>query len=314
MTTPENPFQTTGFQGSTYQPSTYTASQARASGYGAAQSQGLLSGNGNASTYQATTRDIDEGKDTVAGQFNNLTSQGSPLMTMARTNAKQQALGRGLLNSSMAVGAGEVAAYQAALPIAQQDASHNLQQGMANQQVQNQASQFNAGQTQQNNQFNAHLQTQNNQFNAQSTNQARQFSAAEANRIAQVNVAAQEAAGQFNANAHNQAGQFNAQSTNQAQSFTADAINKGYLANLDAQTRQNLLDAETQNRSLLMTMESGSKAWMTAIESLGQVLGNPNLNRQQQDAAVQSILNQIKPTMTFLSAISGQTLPAPSPA
>jgi hypothetical protein len=225
MTTPENPFQITGYQGSTYKPSTYTASQARASGYGAAQS--------NATTSQAQTakghtaagvgsvkaglRNINQATDTVAGQFDALTQKGSPLMTLARTNAAQQANSRGLLNSSMAIGAGEMAAYQAALPIAQQDASTYFQQGRDNQQHQNNANlynhqaetqnrQFNAGQLNQtsqfnaqtgtqNNQFNAQLGTQNHQFNAQSTNQARQFGAEAGNKAALTNLAAQEAAG-----------------------------------------------------------------------------------------------------------------------
>ena len=65
-------------------------------------------------------------------------------MTRARAGAMQSANSRGLLNSSMAAGAGEAAVIDAALPIAQQDANTFSQQRLANQQVSNAADQFGA--------------------------------------------------------------------------------------------------------------------------------------------------------------------------
>lgn len=67
-------------------------------------------------------RTVDSAKETVQGQMSGLMAADSPYMTQARTRAAQAANARGLLNSSMAVGAGEQAAYDAALPIAQADA------------------------------------------------------------------------------------------------------------------------------------------------------------------------------------------------
>jgi len=49
---------------------------------------------------------------------------------MARTGAKEQAASRGMLNSSIAAGAGESAAIKSALPIASQDASAENQFGL----------------------------------------------------------------------------------------------------------------------------------------------------------------------------------------
>jgi hypothetical protein len=71
---------------------------------------------------------------TVAGQVDNIIAADSPLMQRAATRADQQMNKRGLMNSSMAVGAGQSAVMDAALPIAQQDAQTNAQ-----------AAQFNAG-------------------------------------------------------------------------------------------------------------------------------------------------------------------------
>jgi hypothetical protein len=60
---------------------------------------------------------------TVANQIEQIIAADSPLMQQARMRALQAANQRGLLNSSMAVSAGESALYDAAMPIAQQDAS-----------------------------------------------------------------------------------------------------------------------------------------------------------------------------------------------
>ena len=108
---------------------------------------------------------------TVAGQIQSLTDPNSPLIAQAKARAAQASNARGLLNSSMAATAGESAAYDAAMPIAQADAAqaskvagYNVdtanqfkvkdadtatQVGLANMGAQNQTSQFNVGQTNQ---------------------------------------------------------------------------------------------------------------------------------------------------------------------
>lgn len=72
---------------------------------------------------------------TVRHQMGQLLSQGSPYLTAAREGAKRQAASRGLLNTTMAAGAGEQAAIQSALPIAQQDAALYGQYGLQNAQA-----------------------------------------------------------------------------------------------------------------------------------------------------------------------------------
>lgn len=63
------------------------------------------------------------GDQTVQGQVKNIIDANSPLMQQAETRALQQSNSRGLINSSMAVGAGQAALYDAAVPIAASDAS-----------------------------------------------------------------------------------------------------------------------------------------------------------------------------------------------
>ena len=75
---------------------------------------------------------------TVQGQMGTLLDKESSYMQLARTKALQQANARGLVNSSIAVGASQDAAIRAGLPIAQQDAATQFQAQTANQQAENQ--------------------------------------------------------------------------------------------------------------------------------------------------------------------------------
>lgn len=63
----------------------------------------------------------------VENYLNNILAQDSTYLQRARAKALETANARGLANSSMAAGAGEAAALDAALPMAQQDASMNQQ-------------------------------------------------------------------------------------------------------------------------------------------------------------------------------------------
>lgn len=71
----------------------------------------------------------------VSTQLASLTKQGSPLMEQAKTDALKLSNRRGLINSSMAVGAAQDAALRTALPIASQDASSALQKQLQTQQI-----------------------------------------------------------------------------------------------------------------------------------------------------------------------------------
>lgn len=100
-----------------------------------------------ATGYAPAQRQINPATETVAGQFNTLTQSDNPIMQMARTKSNEQMNSRGLLNSSMALGAADLAAYQAALPIAAADATNYSNISQANQAAQNEAGKFNAGAT-----------------------------------------------------------------------------------------------------------------------------------------------------------------------
>lgn len=106
---------------------------------------------GAANMAQATStgidpekRAVDAAKETVSGQLDTLLKSGSPYLERARAGAAQFANKRGLLNSSIAAGAGEGAAIDAAAPIASADAQTYSAAAKDNQNVGNAALQFNA--------------------------------------------------------------------------------------------------------------------------------------------------------------------------
>lgn len=86
-------------------------------------------------TYPLTRSVTDA--ETVEGRLTGLLDDNSRYIQQARDNAAQQANRRGLINSSIAAGAGQKAAIESALPIAQQDAQTFHSQGRANQDVTN---------------------------------------------------------------------------------------------------------------------------------------------------------------------------------
>lgn len=74
-------------------------------------------------------------EETVAGQAEGIIKKGSPLLTQVETGAKKAAASRGLLNTTMAVQAGEEAVLGKALEIAKPDAATYAAAGLSAQQA-----------------------------------------------------------------------------------------------------------------------------------------------------------------------------------
>lgn len=77
---------------------------------------------------------VDPNQATVEGRLANMTAAPSKLQQVAQTNATQLANQRGLMNTSLAVGAAQKANIESALPIAQQDAGFFQKQALMKQQ------------------------------------------------------------------------------------------------------------------------------------------------------------------------------------
>ncbi len=116
-------------------------------------------------TMQADEREVDS-KSTVQGQMNSLLDKGGDYMKRAETKGLQMANSRGLLNTSMAVGAAHGAAMDAAMPIATQDAQTYNNQSLTNQGYSNQANQVNTQNEQTTNLANQAATNRSNEFNS----------------------------------------------------------------------------------------------------------------------------------------------------
>lgn len=118
-------------------PKTPTAAQAAQTGL-------MAIPQATASGYTPTLSNINAPTDTVQGQIDAIIAKNSPLMQRAESRANEQMNARGLLNSSMAVGAGQAALIDAAAPIAAADANAYNATRFNNQNASNTGSQFNA--------------------------------------------------------------------------------------------------------------------------------------------------------------------------
>ncbi len=83
------------------------------------------------------TRKVDEATETVSGRLETILNEDNPYLQRAQLRGRQIANQRGLLNTSLAAEAGEAAAIDAALPIAQQDANTFFSQSINNQNATN---------------------------------------------------------------------------------------------------------------------------------------------------------------------------------
>jgi hypothetical protein len=109
---------------------------------------------------------------TVAENVKKIVASDSPLMQQAATRASMKMNERGLLNSSQAIGAGQAAVYDAALPIAQQDAGAYERANTNTVNAKNAAAGFKATADNQASQVGAQLGTDMNKANAASFNTA----------------------------------------------------------------------------------------------------------------------------------------------
>ena len=110
---------------------------------------GLISSNvvpgTQAAQFNANLQSVDKGE-TVAGNLDKMLAADSPYIQRARAQSSATSNARGLLNSSMAAGAGVAAGIDAAAPIAQADANIYTNARDRNQAALNDGGQFNVSQ------------------------------------------------------------------------------------------------------------------------------------------------------------------------
>ena len=253
------------YQGATYQANTYNptvmnpdnVSYAKAGTATAHKGKAYdaKSVDAQAHTYNAYKQAVKE-NELASYHLQKMLDENSDYVKRGKTEGKQYAQSRGILNTTMGAAAAHGAAIDRAAPIATQDAGTYSQRALAHIDAENTARRTNATNktnvsirnadaATQVNMGNADRRTSVSVSNADAKNKASianannqtstsQFNAGQTNDFWKQYIDNENKAGQFNANAKNTAGQFNASSENQANQFNALQETNVSLANSGA--------------------------------------------------------------------------------
>ncbi len=249
--------------------------------YGAAQSTATTP---TATGYDAKQLSVDPNQ-TVQGQLDTITSKSSPLMQQAERRARESMNSRGLLNSSLAIGAGQDAMIGQALPIAQQDA-----QTYSNAAIKNVDS------------TNAALN-----FGANAKNQASLAGAQLETDVSKTNAAAVNDASARAADAYNTTGQNLLQSDTQKELASLDSATRIQLQNLNSASQVQLNTIDNQYRQLLQANTNAASMYSQAVAAIGNISANTSLSQAAKDNAIQTQLNMLQEALRATQTITQQT-------
>jgi hypothetical protein len=224
-----------------------------------------------AGQYTANTGTFDETKG-VEGRVASISNSGSPLMQLAATRAKQAANRSGLLNSSMAVGAGQRAVIDAATPIAQADAASYQQQQLTNQASLNDAAMRNAA--------------------------VRAAAGTDAMKLG-------ESARQFDTGEAGLTSRANTQLAQQESQFTRGMAHDVDMAKLDAQTREKLTQMQGDNQALISGNQNIANAWGTMMTGIQQIQNNPDLDEATKQTLINNTINGFQSFTSFWQKSTG---------
>jgi hypothetical protein len=245
-----------------------------------AQPDPVQASQASATGYQAQTSQIAE-PDTASGRLNKITSQDSPLMQRAKQEGILTAGRRGLQNSSIAAGAAQGAMVDRALPLAQQEASQQQAQNLANQEAVNRASEVSTGRETDVSSLNAQLGTDVNKFSAAQSQEARFKNADATNRMRE-------------------------------QTMLANAdLNKQYVASrfaVDAQLIQ------SQYAALIGSNDAAAKMFSSYYDSVSQMMANQDIAPDRAAAMMTASRNMLQSGLNLIDTLSsydlsGVTLP-----
>src|SRR3990167_631159 len=265
--------------------------------------------------YDPSKAAVNVDTDTVAGQLAGLMTKENPVMLQARTKAAQTANARGLLNSSMAVEAGESAAIGAAMPIAQSDAATYSQQRLANQDAENTAYKFGAGSA---NEAAAAAAAAGNvgARTAQtgliqkelSTQEAEQRSALSTQQAGETGTLSAQEAAQREAAIKVQAEEESKLQTERAEQAQALALTEGQLATelqtLRGTQAQALANTEATYRQLIQTSASAGAFYNDMTKMIAAVLADTNTTAEQKEAAIGKLSELLESGLTVLGSIA----------
>ncbi len=250
--------------------------------------------NATSKGYTSTGLDVTP-EATSAFQLAKITGKGSELDQQSETFAKQQMGAKGLLNSSMAIGAAHDSVLKNAMPLALQDASTYARAGEFTAGAKNAADQFAAGASNSADLTNAQLGTSANITNTTEANKALAANAAAGNQKglldAQLatstsveNAKSETDVSKTNANLGTSVSLANAEALGKAGQFNAGAANTAALATADNTLRTRLADIQA-NASLTATQKQ-----LESQRAIADANNANNLEISKGDNATKSML------------------------
>jgi hypothetical protein len=208
---------------------------------------------------------------TVEGRAANLVKDDSVLMQQARVRANQDAQSKGLLSSSLAVGAGQNAVLDKAVPIASQDAAA-----------------YNAAMT--------------NTMNAE--NAAKNFGAASKNQASLANAQLETDVSKTNAGMAHQWALANLDADTKVKLANLDVKTRTALAQLDADTRSALGLLDVQSRQLLQANTSAQAMFQSTITDITNISMNATMSQEAKDAAVATQIRLLRQGLALVARVS----------
>jgi len=236
-----------------------------------------------ATTQTDATKWTPDANQLVTGQVDQIISADSPLMQRAGVRADQQMNKRGLMNSSMAVGAGQAAVMDAALPMAQQNA-----QTYAN------AGQFNA--------------TQAGQFelaNTEAANRAKEFEAAGTNALQQQSNTIRQQTAQFDAQEANKGALAQLDVNFKTAISNADAGSKALLQQMSDTTKVDLANIQAAYQQMISSNEQAGALFGRVTQNITDIVNNPDMAAADKTIAIDNQKQLLKAGMDVVSAVSG---------
>ena len=224
-----------------------------------------------ASTYDAAQTTLDAGQDTVQGQINSVIAKNSELMQRADARAQGQMNSRGILNSSMAVGAGQAAVMDAALPIATADAAAYARARENNTAARNAAMSLNAQSRTDVSKYNAGLTSGESIKTAELYTQVSLANQASYADISKFNTANALQAGIVNQSQANEMEKFNAANLNQVSQFNLDAAMKVGIVNQDQANKMAAINAANKNQTEQFNIDQAVKTGVINQDQANQM-------------------------------------------
>lgn len=249
---------------------------------------------------------------TVAKQIDSILSKDSSLLQQARRRAElksNQAMNqRGLLHSSLAVGAGIEAAdnalYERALPIAQADAQTYSTAGTNTTNAENAAKYATMQAENAARMRGAELTTNVNLANADAHNKALAAESGTANQFKQTDMETARALELADKEFQRAMGTAQLDANTRIQLANLDHQSRMELANVDRDTRIELSTIENNYRQLLQTNQDLASMYNQASTNIANIASS-NLSQGAKDQATQSQLNLLKEALAAKQGVVG---------